>query len=410
VTLADNRVAGDVLTASNTAANFADKNVGTGKAVSVSGIALTGTDAGNYSVNTTAATTADITQRALTVSATGQNKVYDGGTAAGVTLTRQPRRRRCAHASNTAASFGDKNVGTGKAVSVSGIAVTGTDAGNYSFNTTAATTANITQRALTVGATAQNRVYDGGTAAVVTLGDNRVAGDVLRPATRRPTSSTRMPAWAKPSTSAASPSPAPMRQLQRQRHRRHNGQHHAGLDCQCQRHHRRRQDAGRHHGRHAGDRRRGIYRPHRRGRPDGGRRDRQLRHTRRRQRQARQHHRHHAVGRGRRQLCAAEQHGRTTANITPAPANMAERTGDLRVVNGTALPVLEADDRREQAFRRAAGIRRAEELADHDGSTALPPGGLSRDAQRRQSGAGRLHRRGRHRELLGGVPQAGQGQ
>jgi hypothetical protein len=45
----------------------------------------------------------------------------------------------------------------------------------------------------------------------------------------------------------------------------------------------------------------------------------------------------------------------TTASITPAPANMAERAGDLRVVNGTALPVLEADDRREQAFRRAAG-------------------------------------------------------
>ncbi|MEO7887450.1 MAG: YDG domain-containing protein, partial [Polaromonas sp.] len=179
VTLADNRVAGDVFTASNTAATFGDKNIGIGKAVSVSGIALTGTDAANYSVNTTAATTADITQRALTVSATGQNRVYDGGTFATVTLTDNRVAGDVLTASNTAASFGDKNVGTGKAVSVSGIGVTGTDAGNYSFNTTAATTANITQRALTVGATAQNRVYDGGTAATVTLGDNRVAGDVL---------------------------------------------------------------------------------------------------------------------------------------------------------------------------------------------------------------------------------------
>jgi trimeric autotransporter adhesin len=53
-----------------------------------------------------------------------------------------------------------------------------------------------------------------------------------------------------------------------------------------------------------------------------------------------------------------------TASITPAPANMAERTGDARMANGTALPVLEADDRREQAFRRAAGIRSATGLAE----------------------------------------------
>jgi hypothetical protein len=40
---------------------------------------------------------------------------------------------------------------------VTGISVTGTDAANYTFNTTAATTADITARALTVGATGQNK-------------------------------------------------------------------------------------------------------------------------------------------------------------------------------------------------------------------------------------------------------------
>jgi hypothetical protein len=52
------------------------------------------------------------------------------------------------------ASFADKNVGNGKAVSVSGISVGGGDASNYSFNATANTTANITAKALTVSAPA----------------------------------------------------------------------------------------------------------------------------------------------------------------------------------------------------------------------------------------------------------------
>src|SRR5206468_2263616 len=69
VTLADNRVAGDVFTDSYTSATFNNKNVGTGKPVSVSGISIAGTDSGNYTFNTTASTAADITARALTVSA-----------------------------------------------------------------------------------------------------------------------------------------------------------------------------------------------------------------------------------------------------------------------------------------------------------------------------------------------------
>ena len=64
VTASDNRVSGDVLTLSQSAA-FADKNVGTGKTVGVSGISIGGTDAANYIVandNQAAQTTADITR------------------------------------------------------------------------------------------------------------------------------------------------------------------------------------------------------------------------------------------------------------------------------------------------------------------------------------------------------------
>src|SRR5207237_732680 len=120
VTLSDNRVSGDVFTDSYTTATFDTKNVGAAKPVSVSGIAISGTDAGNYSFNTTASTTADITARALVISAQGVNKVYDGTTAATVTLTDNRVSGDVFTNSYTAATFNTKNVGAGKAVSVSG--------------------------------------------------------------------------------------------------------------------------------------------------------------------------------------------------------------------------------------------------------------------------------------------------
>ena len=57
-------ISGDTLNFADISATFADKNVGIGKAVTVTGITATGSGAGNYSVNTTASTTANIKQLA----------------------------------------------------------------------------------------------------------------------------------------------------------------------------------------------------------------------------------------------------------------------------------------------------------------------------------------------------------
>src|SRR5262249_6352732 len=123
-------------------ASFADKNVGTARTVSVSAITVTGPDAGNYAFNTTASTTADITARTLTITATGIDRVYDGTSSAMVTLS-DDRVSGDAFTDNyTSASFSDKNVDPGKTVSVSGISINGNDAANYTFNTSASTTAN----------------------------------------------------------------------------------------------------------------------------------------------------------------------------------------------------------------------------------------------------------------------------
>jgi hypothetical protein len=177
VTLSDDRVSGDVLSTSSATASFADKNVGPGKTVSVSGIAVTGADAVNYTFNTTATSTADITARTLTVTAVGLNKVYDGTTTATVTLMDDRVEGDDLTVSYTTASFADKNVQNGKLVSVSGISVSGTDAGNYTANTEASTVGDITGATLTVvGITAQNKVYDGTTDATLNLDSAEVIG------------------------------------------------------------------------------------------------------------------------------------------------------------------------------------------------------------------------------------------
>ena len=140
---------------------FTNKNVGTSKTVSISGFSLSGADAANYTLVEPTNVTANITARPLTVSATGFDKIYDGTTSAAVTLTDNRIAGDSLVAGYTSSGFADANVGTGRAVNVSGISLTGTDAGNYTYNTSAATTANITAAPLAITANAAGKTYDG---------------------------------------------------------------------------------------------------------------------------------------------------------------------------------------------------------------------------------------------------------
>ncbi|QEK52483.1 T9SS type B sorting domain-containing protein [Pedobacter aquae] len=148
-------VGSDNVTIGGTAtASFNDKNVGTGKAITIiSNYTLGGTAAANYTLSQpTTGFTANITAKSLLVTATGVNKEYNGNTSATVTLSDDRISGDILTAAYTTATFIDRNVGTGKAVSVSGISISGTDAGNYTVNTTASTTANITAKALIITA------------------------------------------------------------------------------------------------------------------------------------------------------------------------------------------------------------------------------------------------------------------
>ena len=190
-------VGGDNLVVTGASGSFADKNAASGKMVSVTGIALGGTDAGNYTLlDSTASTMADIAKASIAnvASITANNKVYDGnalaslntgsaaftGMVGGDSLT----------VSNATGSFGDKNAASGKTVSVTGIALGGTDAGNYTLaSTTASTTADIAKASISAvaGITAGNKVYDGNALASLNTGSavftGMVGGDSLTVAT-----------------------------------------------------------------------------------------------------------------------------------------------------------------------------------------------------------------------------------
>ncbi|WP_426270546.1 YDG domain-containing protein [Dyella kyungheensis] len=152
-------IAGDDVTLTNaTAGTFDNKNVGTNKTVT-GNMGISGGDAGNY-IFTNGSALADIGKRALSVGAAGATKVYDGTTNdPGLTYTSNAIAGDNLIISSTSIAFTDKNVGTGKTINVGGIAINGTDAGNYDLqNNSTTTTANITPYTIDLHA---SRVYDG---------------------------------------------------------------------------------------------------------------------------------------------------------------------------------------------------------------------------------------------------------
>jgi hypothetical protein len=154
-------LAEDAVTLNTSAAKgaFASKTVGTGKTVTVSGLVIAGTSAANYTLAQPTAT-ANITVRNLSVTATGVNKVYDGTTAATVTLADNHVAGDSLADGYTNAVFANKNTGTNISITVSGLMIAGADAANYVLTSTnTKTTANITPATLTVSAGNLSRPY-----------------------------------------------------------------------------------------------------------------------------------------------------------------------------------------------------------------------------------------------------------
>ncbi|WP_445369222.1 YDG domain-containing protein [Methylomonas sp. BW4-1] len=156
-------VGSETLSVSGTG-TVADKNVGTGKAVTLGTLALAdgsnGGLASNYTL-TGGTHTADISAAGLTVSTSDVSKAYDGGTSAAGTATLTGGTLYGSDSlSGGTFAFTDKNVGSGnKTVSVSGVAVSdGNSGANYSISYANNTSSTITPYVVSLTG---NRTYNG---------------------------------------------------------------------------------------------------------------------------------------------------------------------------------------------------------------------------------------------------------
>ena len=179
-------ISGDSLGFSGGTGVFSDKNAGVGKPVGISGLALTGADAGNYNlVNSNAVGVADIFKASIAgvTGITASNKVYDGTSAATLSaLAAQiPGLISGDSVSVRAATgqFSDKNVGLGKVVTIAGLSLAGSDAGNYTLaNASATALADITKAPVTAitGISANAKIYDASTAATLDIASAKAVG------------------------------------------------------------------------------------------------------------------------------------------------------------------------------------------------------------------------------------------
>ena len=134
----DGKVGSDDVTVTAGTASFDNENVGTDKTVTFTGYSLSGADAGNYNLKAQpASVTANITAKEVTItSLTAANRSYEkdnlevaliSGTLTGVfsgdTVT--------IDLTNAKGTMTDANAGTGKAVTVTGVALGGADKDNY---------------------------------------------------------------------------------------------------------------------------------------------------------------------------------------------------------------------------------------------------------------------------------------
>lgn len=157
--------AGDDVTVTATG-SFGDKDVGENKAVTITGLTLTGTNAGKYRLadsgqQTTA--TASITRKSVTAAVTVADKTYDGNTTAAVSaqVTTGVESGDAITISGLTGTFADAGVGTGKTVTVNaaGKSITGTGSGNYDVTIPTEATGTISKAALGASVTLDGWTY-----------------------------------------------------------------------------------------------------------------------------------------------------------------------------------------------------------------------------------------------------------
>jgi len=170
------------------AGSFADKHVADGKAITITGVTISGTDAGNYNLIQQTGLSADITTKAITVSGTtATGKTYDAALSATIDTTNSVLTNGATSANdnkfytgdglilvktNATGSYATMNVGTDKVVTVTGFTLGGADAANYTVTDASGVIASIAAVFIPSSSNAQSTIGAGVIINVTTANNN----------------------------------------------------------------------------------------------------------------------------------------------------------------------------------------------------------------------------------------------
>ncbi|MGA2281961.1 MAG: YDG domain-containing protein, partial [Verrucomicrobiota bacterium] len=145
-------VSGDTVTLNNpTSGTYDTRNQGSGKTVTVTGLAISGASATNYTLSSTSVSGAvgTINKTNITVTAATNSKPYDGTTNAAAAPTITSGSVQTGDSASFTETYATKTVGTGKTLTPAGIVSDGNSGTNYSYTFVPSANGTITAATLT---------------------------------------------------------------------------------------------------------------------------------------------------------------------------------------------------------------------------------------------------------------------
>ncbi len=162
-------VAGDTVT--GLSETYDNKNAGTGKTLTVAAgyVVSDGNSGGNYTATTAASTAGVINKAPLTITAVPNTKTYDATTSAAATPTVSGLLGSDT-VTGLSETYDDKNVGSGKTLTVAAgyVLSDGNTGANYAVTTATGTAGVINKAPLTITAATNTKTYDAATTAGAT--------------------------------------------------------------------------------------------------------------------------------------------------------------------------------------------------------------------------------------------------
>ena len=139
---------------------YNNKNVGTSKTMTPSGVVTDGNSGNNYSYTFVTSANGTIAARALTITGAAHSKIYDTTTSSATNPAVTSGTIQTGDSAAFTQTYDSRNVGISKTMTPVGVVTDGNSGNNYSYTFVNSTNGTITARALTITGVANSKMYD----------------------------------------------------------------------------------------------------------------------------------------------------------------------------------------------------------------------------------------------------------